>query len=733
MILLTGRPESLESRSGHVPAPTVIPVGRLRARRSGARSFLPGAALWLVLCLAPVVAQRPPAPQAGTPQVPAVQLSANVSVVLVDAVVLDEGGRFVTDLRRDEVEVREDGRAQTLAGFELISLETAPLNAAPLESVPVAPVDTRSNARPFDGRIYFVVLDDLHINAARTNLARSIARRFIEQQVRPGDLAAVITTSGNRTAAQGFTSDKTRLLRAVDACVGRKVISPALATLAQSGTPEEGTRGSADPQRVYNARSAFETLSQLAAFAGTVRQRRKALVLIGEGVDYDLESQDASARELRGSMREFVAAANRANLTIYPFDPRVFTSLGDDFVDIASTPPGDMESGSEKIKSTMLQDDAVFAQDNLRTLAAETGGFANVTSRNFPGAFDRIRDENSHYYMIGYYPTNDAKDGKFRAIDVRVSRPGLTVRARRGYTPAREVSGSGESPGAAVKAASGVSPELQRALESALPVTGLTLRGTAAAFKGTAEKASVAVIVQASGRDLLFTPRDGKFEDTVELAAVALDGLGRPQGGTRLTVAMPLSQRSVTAVSQTGVVFQLRLDLLPGSYQLRVAARDGGTGVVGSVHYDLDVPDFAKLPLSLSGLVLSAERAGQVPSPQPDAELDKWLPATPVTQREFVADDTLTAIAAVYAAGSAGVQPVDVSTTVLGEGDRVCYRRSDRYDVKTGRSPRDSAMHRATIPLSGMPPGLYTLRIEAARDSAPAGQSVRRELVFAVR
>jgi len=702
--------------------------------RSGTRPYLPTATLWLALSLAPVAVQRQPASQGGTPQVPAVQLLANVSVVLVDAVVFDERGRFVTDLRRDEVEVREDGRAQTLAGFELISLATAPLNAAPLESVPAAPVDTRSNARPFDGRIYFVVLDDLHISPARTNLARSIARRFIERQVRPDDLAAVITTSGNRTAAQGLTSDKTRLLRAVDACIGRKVISPALATLAQSGTPEEGTRGTADPQRVYNARSAFETLSQLAAFAGTVRQRRKALVLIGEGVDYDLESQDASARELRGSMRAFVGAANRANLTIYPFDPRVFTTLGDDFVDIASTPPGDMESGSEKIKSTMLQDDAVFAQDNLRTLAAETGGFADVTSRNFAGAFDRIRDENSHYYMIGYYPTNDAKDGKFRAIDVRVSRPGLTVRARRGYTPAGEVSGRGGTPGAAVKAAaSGVSPELQRALESALPVTGLTLRGTAAAFKGTAEKASVAVIVQASGRDLLFTPRDGKFEDTVELAAVALDGHGRPQGGTRLMVAMPLSQRSVTAVSQTGVVFQLRLDLLPGSYQLRVAARDGGTGVVGSVQYDLDVPDFAKLPLSMSGLVLSAERAGQVPSPQPDAELDKWLPATPVTQREFAADDTLTAITAVYTAGSTGGQQVSVTTTVLGAGELVCYQHRDRYDVRTGQASRGTVMHRATIPLSGMRPGPYTLRVEAARDGAPVDQSAFRELVFAVR
>ena len=169
------------------------------------------------------------------------------------------------------------------------------------------------------------------------------------------------------------------------------------------------------------------------------------------------------------------------------------------------------------------------------------------------------------------------------------------------------------------------------------------------------------------------------------------------------------------------------------SYQLRIAARDGGTGAVGSVHYDLDVPDFAKQPVALSGIVLSAERAGQVPSPQPDAELDKWLPATPVTQRGFTADDTLTAIAAVYAAGTAGGQPVEVTTTLLGAGDEVCSRHSDRYEIGTGKPSRGTVMHRSTIPLNGLRPGPYTLRITAALDGAPAERAVFRELTFAVR
>jgi hypothetical protein len=257
----------------------------------------------------------------------------------------------------------------------------------------------------------------------------------------------------------------------------------------------------------------------------------------------------------------------------------------------------------------------------------------------------------------------------------------------------------------------------------------------AAPFKGTAGKSSVVTIVQASGRDLLFTPKDGRFEDSVELAAVALDGLGRPQGGTRATVSMPLSQRSAAAVERMGVVFQMRLDLAPGSYQLRIAARDGGSGVVGAVHYELDVPDFSKLPLALSGVILSAEYAGQVPSPRPDPELDRWLPATPVTQRQFAADDTLTAMAAVYATGPDAGRPVEVTTTVLDEGGRVAFQRVDGYPAGNGNGggSRDATVHRATIPLAGLRPGTYRLRVEAVRPGGSGGSTAVRDLAFAVR
>jgi VWFA-related protein len=297
---------------------------------------IPGLCALGVLSAALVAGSTPDAQAPKTQiQAPVVSYATDVSVVQVDAIILDADGRFVTNLRRDEIEVLEDRKPQVLAGFELVSLP-----APPAGPVPPAVLDSRSNARPFEGRLYILVLDDLHINAARTVAARTIARKFIDESFLPGDLAAVVTTSGKRATSQGFTSDRSLLVGAINSSVGRKIISPALAALAMGGTPEEGTPETANPQRMFNARSSLETMAHLIDFAATVRQRRKALVLVSEGMDYDLGSHSVTeARELRQRLSDVVGAANRANLSLYAFDPRMYTKLGDDMVDRSSRRP----------------------------------------------------------------------------------------------------------------------------------------------------------------------------------------------------------------------------------------------------------------------------------------------------------------------------------------------------------------------------------------------------------
>lgn len=682
-----------------------------------------------VLSLTTVAGQSgSPQTQRPSVQVPPVTFTANVNAVQVDTVVVDKMGRFVADLRADEFEIFEEGKPQTVSGFSMVNL-SANRELPPVQAGRPVQVDTQSNDRAFDGRLYLIVLDDLHITASRTNGARLIARQFIEKNVAPGDLAAVITTSGARQATQGFTSNRALLLQVVQKCVGRKVISPGLAGLAVDGTPEEITPEAGKPERMFNARSSLETLSQMAAYAGTVRNRRKAMVLIGEGIDYQFGGQADESRDLRDQYRSFVGAANRANLNVYAFDPRVYTQGGDDFVDIASTPPGDMEAGHEKLKTVALQDTMRAAQENLRALSNETGGFAVVSSRTFLTAFDRIRVENSNYYMLGYTPTNQAQDGQYREIEVRVKRPGLVVQARKGYTA--QVAGRLVAPLSA-DAKSGTSAVVRNALVSPLPVTGFTMRATAIPFQGTSSTASVVVLIQASGRDMLFTPKGDKLLDSVELAVMAVDGQGKSRGGERVMVDMPLSPRSQKLVAQAGVVFQMRLDVPPGSYQLRIAGRDVGSGTAGSLLYDLDVPDFYATPLSMSGIVLTGEEAGLVPSPKPDPVLQKLLPGTPVTQRVFSATDTLTALAEVYDNQRGPAHTVYVITTVAAEDGRVLFKKETTWSSSELKGARGAFGHTVEIPLRSLGSGGFVLKFEA-RSSLGTTTVVNRELPFRVR
>jgi len=194
---------------------------------------------------------------------------------------------------------------------------------------------------------------------------------------------------------------------------------------------------------------------------------------------------------------------------------------------------------------------------------------------------------------------------------------------------------------------------------------------------------------------------------------------------------MPLSQRMQSVVAQTGVVFQLRLDLDPGTYQLRVAGYDVGSGIAGSVHVDLDVADFGAQPVSLSGVVLSGERAGQVPSPRADATLAKWLPGTPVTQREFQRADTLTAAVELYLNKAEKTGRLVLATRVLDAGGRPVFQH-DAPIGGTGEKGSVAHAHVVNIPLADLAPGLYTLRIDASARGA-GEPAARREVVFSVR
>jgi VWFA-related protein len=682
-----------------------------------------------VLTLAPIHGR-----QAASKQKPAQPtFRVQVEYVEVDAVVRDKAGQFIADLKKDEFEVLEGGKRQDISNLQLIDVpvETQPAPAV-LAGRRFEP-DVVSNAQT-PGRVYLIVLDDLHINPARSVGARKLARQFIETNVAPNDLAAVITTSGNRKSSQEFTGNRRLLFEAVDKCVGRKIMSPGLAD--DNAVLGMATGKADEQQRIFNARTTLDALAYLAAYAGTIHSRRKSIVLVGEGVDYDLGKQDITSgptttpadgqavrpvgdladngvprRELRDRLNDFVVAANRGDVTLYALDPSVFTQGGDDFIDIASAMPGDFDQyGQEIVKSARLQDDVMAAQDNLRTMAAQTGGFAVTGSlKAAQNAFERIRNENSHYYILGYYPSNDKLDGKFRKIEVRVKRAGTQVQARKGYQAPK----AGKAAEAAVvETKEGTSPELRDALASVLPAAELPISVVATPFRGAAGNGSVLVMLQTPPGAVQFVEKSDRVEGNLELSFVAIDDTGKTRGGEHLEVAMPLKRDMQAIVNRTGLLIQSRVSLPPGRYVLRVGARDTSNDRVGSVHCDVEVPDYAKTPVSMSGLVVSSEQT-MLANPRPDKVLTTMLPGSPSVMRNFGQTDQMGVLAEIYDTKLAIPHDIDIVTTIVGEDGQERYRHEDKRSTGELQGADGGFGYLLKVPLASVPPGSYMLRVEA--------------------
>ncbi len=707
-------------------------------KRAVSRRQSTGVAVALAVFLAAVVITharqaQPPATGQAAPspdrQMPPVTFKVEVNYVEVDATVVDRQGNFVRDLRPEDFQVSEDGKPQKIAAFSLVDIPIERAEKPLFVKQPIEP-DVRTNATGLDGRIYLLVLDDFHTAATRTAFVRTAARRFVQEQMGANDLAAVITTSGQSDAAQDFTSDRTLLLQAIDKFIGRKLRSPTLEKLEQYSRTYM-TRQQGDPildpleaERAYNARVALDALKHAGDVLTDVRGRRKALVYISEGIDYDIGNpfDNPSANDIRESMKNAISSITRANVNVYSVDPRGLTDMGDEAIEIASLP----DDYSIGLGQQSMMEELRISQDSLRVISDETGGFAAVNTNDFRSAFTRIVRENSSYYLLGYYSSNDRRDGRYRKLSVKVNRPDVEVHGRRGY-----VAPSRKTPAMTLDTDAIKSAELREALASPVPMSGLTFAVTAAAFKGTGQNASVVVTVQGRGSDLKFIEKGGRFDENIEVSLLAVARDGKIKAGDRQILNMALSPKTRAVVQQSGFRMISRLNLPPGRYQLRVGGRDAGGGRVGSVYYDLTVPDFSKEPLTMSGLVLVSREAMATPTPRPDQELRKVLPGDPTTVRQFEKDDEIALLTEVYDNRASTPHKVDITTTVLAEDGRTVYKHGDERSSSELGGKSGGYGYSTRIPLRDIPPGLYVLKVEA-KSTLGKNESASREVQFSV-
>jgi len=665
------------------------------------------------------------------PQQPPITFRAEINYVEVDARVLDQQGKFVADLKPDDFQVFEDGKAQKVSAFSLVNIPLERVERPLFASKPVES-DVRNNMQAADGRIYVIMLDDLHTAALRSQRVKLAARQFIERYVGANDLAAVVATSGRGDGSQEFTTSQTRLLRAVDKFMGQKLNSSTM-NMIEDVQRRAGTPMAADPaadiddkERGYHARNALDSIRNVANYLGSIRGRRKAIVYFSEGIDYDINNmfsdQITEAQSVMDATREMIAAATRANVVVYAVDPR---GLGAEFQDMASIQsfPDDTSLG---LGMSSIFNEVRLSQDSLRVMGEETGGFAVVNQNSFRDAFQRIVDDNSSYYVMGYYSTNDRRDGRFRKIEVKLpNRPGLTVRARKGYVAPR-----GKAPEASKTAANGPSPELKDAMDSPLPLTGLPVALTAVVFKGPAPKGSVVISTFIAGSMLPFTESGGMMKNDLEVLGVATDDKGKSFSTDRSTVNLNMKPDTAKRVAATGFRVIQSIDLNPGRYNLRVAVREGNTRKAGSVTFDLEVPDFSKAPLTMSDIAVTSALSGAAPTVRPKDPLEKMLPGPLSSYREFAPADEVALFAEIY---DNIKQPhkVQITATAKAEGGQSVYQTTEDHDSSELAGSAGGYGFQARIPLKAFAPGLYVLRVEAIAQIGDRA-TTSKEIVFRV-
>lgn len=659
-----------------------------------------------------------------------VTFRVDVNYVEIDAVVTDAQGRFVSSLTADDFELLEEGARQNISTFALVDLPVRRADPPLFKASPIEP-DVRSNLEPFDGRVFLIVLDDLHTDFRRSPRVRAGARQFVERYVGANDLVAVLHTGSGARSAQDFTTSRARVFAAIDTFAGRKIVSATQATIddyyrqrdMRSGREPRDTEES---ERAQNARNTLRTLRNAAQVLGSIHGRRKSVVWFSEGTDLTTANpfSATNASFIAEEMRETAAVATRAGVSFYGVDVRGLGAGLDEALGAARLPD---DPGVTFGPATFIAETA-RAQDFLRSMSEQTGGFALVNRNDLNAGFERLLSDNSRYYLLGYYPSSTTRDGSFRKVQVRVRRPGLEVRARTGYNaprgnPARDSNDFKDT---------GASPEVRAVIESPVPVSGLGLRVFAAPFDGPGRNASVAITLEFSPDRMSFVEKDGLFTEELEIVIVPIDGAGKVHDGARDLAPMKLTRASVDAVRRDGVRIGRRLDLPPGKYQLRVGARAANGKATGSVIHDLDVPDFSKPPLAISGVAIMSAVTSRIPTPAPGKDFFEVLREVPTARREFTRNDTLGFFAEVYDNRTATSHTVNITSqvtaddgTVLAKGSEV--RRSDEIQGKSG-----GFGHALKLPLATLAPGRYVLRVEA-RSSLADMPPVVREVEFRVR
>ena len=534
------------------------------------------------------------------------------NLVQVD-VVVTKNGKPVTNLTADDFEVFQDGKRQVITNFAYISnLSDVPDSRVAKKdklfippSGPVKPEVPR--------RTVAFVVDDLGLSFESINRVRQQLRKFIAEQLQPEDLVAVIRISGEMGVLQQFTTDRRLLDRAVDQLRWNSCSRMGIHLFQPASALSQNLLNEANPCVRDSVLKTTKALRFLVEAMGEL-PGRKAMVVFSDSLPQTLVATGSAASfpirglpDSEGSAEStfpygtdyghlyynVAEMAIRASVVIYSVDTQGIATTGITALDRFS---GDARSVQKQMNDLLSQrSQSVLARrEGGNILARQTGGFQIRNSNSF--GLDQIMEDQGGYYLLGYRPPDETFDRRFHQIRAKVKRSGLSVRTRSGFFGVKEEE--------VIKMKRG---RQSMNLAAASPFGAQDIEiGLASFFVNSRDEGSIIrTFLHLNARDLKFEQVGDRQDATLQLYGVIFGDNGSVVEEVTRRANLSLSQQGYDQTLRDGL--RLRLDIgvkRPGSYQMRVAARDEASARTGSAGQFVEVPDLKSNRLAMSGIVL---------------------------------------------------------------------------------------------------------------------------------
>jgi VWFA-related protein len=649
-------------------------------------------------------------------QQPPPTFRSGVHLIVQTVTVTDKGGKPIAGLSPKDFIVTENGVVQQIAFLEYQRLDDTPVTAGNLAAIDaVVPAAVEPVIQPavtvplpgdvrYRGRRLLIFYFDLY-NMPFFDQFRVYgnASKYIETQMTAADMVAVLVFQNGRVRLkQDFTDD-------------RAALRTVLADLVRAA--DEGERGVASEIEVGGAFgedndtfNLFATDRQLAALQTAVTDlgplpEKKTLIYFGSGLR--LSGADNMAQ-----LRATVNAAVRSNVTINPIDTRGLMATPP--MGGASKPsPGGigMFSGAIAQAATTRQQQS---QDTYYALAKDTGGRAMFDNNDLSLGIVQAARAVTGYYILGYYTANTATDGKFRRVSIKLA-GGLDgeVSYRPGYYGPKDYAHFNGA-------------DKERQLEEALkledPITDIPMAMEVNYFQISSAEYFVPISVRMPGSELTRPRPQGSTKVEIDMIGEIKDEYGVTLRNSKDKLVFSLESNQASQVARRAIQYETGFSLLPGSYVIKVLARDSTTGRIGTFQTSFVVPNLEreKTRLPISTVVLTTQRmaagdalytvkqkiAADVANPLV-FEGQKLIPSV---TRTYNISRPLQVFLQAYQRDSATMRPVVAYVTFSQGGAKVF--ETDAFSISDGWDPKTRAVPiRLSIPLDGLKAGLYDCQV----------------------